>query len=250
MQNPLFSRLTTIEPATRAAGTAGAAAAPQTMTRIGTANKAIVLLLLCACSASLTWWKLSAEHVALLLNAMLIGLCGGLVVALVVAFRPGTAPVLAPVYAVLEGLGLGATSWLMHRLYPGIPQQAVISTLVVAMTIFVLYKTELLKATARFRRIVVGATVGIVAFYLVEFILAALGVSLAFGGHPGMMAVAVNVVIAAVAALNLVLNFDDIDKAAAAGAPKALEWFGAFSLLVTLVWLYLQILELFGRRDD
>lgn len=250
MSNPLFSRLTTIAGAARAAGTAGADAAPRTMTRIGTANKAILLLLLCAFSASLTWWQLSVGNSALLLDATLIGLGGGFAVALAVTFIPRTAPALAPIYAVLEGLALGALSWLMHRKYPGVPQQAVITTFIVAMTVFVLYKTELLQATARFRRVVVIATVGIAAFYLVELILAVLGVTLDFGGHPGWLAVAVNVVIAGVAALNLVLNFDDIDRAAAAGAPKAMEWYGAFSLLVTLVWLYLEILRLLGSSDD
>ncbi len=220
------------------------------MTRAGTAGKAMILLSLCAFSAALTWRELATGNTTLFEDAMLYGLGGGLVAALIVTFRPRTAPFLAPVYAVLEGLALGSVSWLVNARYPGIPQQALMLTFMVAMIVFLLYRANVLRATARFRRVVVSATIGIAVFYLLRLAFPVVGSSLGFSGSATWWSVLVNVVIAGVAALNLVLDFDAIDAAVAARAPRRMEWYGAFSLMVTLVWLYVELLQLLGAGEE
>ena len=232
------------------------------MTRSGTAGKAAVLLALAVFSASFTWTQVVGGNTGIIMPALLVGGLGGFITALIVSFKPATAPITAPIYAVLEGLLLGAISAMygMPRAgvegvqsYAGIPQQAVLLTFAVALGVFTLYRMNILKATAGFRRIIVGATVGIMVFYLVNLVLSFFNVNLGYTMSSSPIAIGINLVIAGVAAMNLVLNFDDIDQAVRMGAPKSMEWYGAFGLMVTLVWLYLELLRLLsrlqGRRD-
>jgi uncharacterized YccA/Bax inhibitor family protein len=247
VSNPVLSRLAeaardTLSP-TRA----------DVMTRGGTAGKAIVLLALCAFSASFTWAQVSAGNVGIVMPALLVGGLGAFITAMIVSFKPNTAPITAPIYAVLEGLLLGAISALYNVKYAGVPQQAVLLTFVVALSVFALYRMNILQATAGFRRIVTGATMGIAVFYLINLVLSLFNVNLGYTMSSSPIAIGINLVIAGVAAMNLVLNFDDIDEAVRMGASKRMEWFGAFGLMVTLVWLYLELLRLLarlqGRRD-
>ena len=217
------------------------------MTRAGTAGKSIVLLALCAFSATFTWTQVAAGNTAVMMPALLVGGLGGFIMAMVVSFKPATAPIVAPIYAVLEGLMLGALSSLMNIRYPGIPQQAVLLTFAVALGVFTLYRMNILKATEGFRRMVVGATIGIAVFYLVNIVLSMFNVNMGYTMSSSPIAIGINLVIAGVAAMNLVLNFDDIDQAVRMGAPKRMEWYGAFGLMVTLVWLYLELLRLLSR---
>jgi uncharacterized YccA/Bax inhibitor family protein len=246
--NPVLSRL-----AEAARDTLSTTARGDVMTRAGTAGKSIVLLALCVFSASFTWSQVAAGNTGILMPSLLVGGLGGFIMAMVVSFKPNTAPVTAPIYAVLEGLALGAISALYNIKYAGIPQQAVLLTFAVALGIFVLYRMNVLKATEGFRRMVVGATMGIALFYLVNIVLSLFNVNLGYTMSSSPIAIGINLVIAGVAAMNLVLNFDDIDQAVRAGAPKKMEWYGAFGLMVTLVWLYLELLRLLarlqGRRD-
>jgi uncharacterized YccA/Bax inhibitor family protein len=246
--NPVLSRL-----AEAARDTLSTTARGDVMTRAGTAGKSIVLLALCVFSASFTWSQVAAGNTGILMPSLLVGGLGGFIMAMVVSFKPNTAPVTAPIYAVLEGLVLGAISALYNIKYAGIPQQAVLLTFAVALGIFVLYRMNVLKATEGFRRMVVGATMGIALFYLVNIVLSLFNVNLGYTMSSSPIAIGINLVIAGVAAMNLVLNFDDIDQAVRAGAPKKMEWYGAFGLMVTLVWLYLELLRLLarlqGRRD-
>ena len=246
--NPVLSRL-----AEAARGTLATTVRGDAMTRAGTAGKAAALLALCAFSASFTWAQVASGNTAILMPAMLVGGLGGFIMAMVVSFKPNTAPITAPIYAVLEGLILGAISALYNARFAGLPQQAVLLTFAVALGVFTLYRLNILKATAGFRRMIVGATIGIAVFYLVNLVLSLFHVNLGYTMSSSPIAIGINLVIAAVAAMNLVLNFDDIDEAVRMGAPKRMEWYGAFGLMVTLVWLYLELLRLLsrlqGRRD-
>ncbi len=240
--NPVLSRLAEAARETLTTSVSGDA-----MTRAGTAGKSLILLALCAFSATFTWMQVAAGNTAIMMPALLVGGLGGFVMAMIVSFKPNTAPVVAPIYAVLEGLVLGAISALFNIKYPGLPQQAVLLTFAVALGVFTLYRMNILKATEGFRRMVVGATIGIAVFYLVNIVLSMFNVNLGYTMSNSPLAIGINLVIAGVAAMNLVLNFDDIDTAVRMGAPKRMEWYGAFGLMVTLVWLYLELLRLLSR---
>jgi uncharacterized YccA/Bax inhibitor family protein len=242
--NPVLSRL-----AEAARDTLSTTARGDVMTRAGTAGKSIVLLVLCAFSASFTWTQVAGGNTAIVMPALLVGGLGGFIMAMVVSFKPNTAPITAPIYAVLEGLVLGAISALFNAKYAGLPQQAVLLTFAVALGVFTLYRMNILKATEGFRRMVVGATIGIAVFYLVNIVLSMFGVNMGYTMSSSPIAIGINLVIAGVAAMNLVLNFDDIDQAVRMGAPKRMEWYGAFGLMVTLVWLYLELLRLLARMQ-
>lgn len=242
--NPVLSRL-----AEAARDTLSTTARGDVMTRAGTAGKSIVLLVLCAFSASFTWTQVAGGNTAIVMPALLVGGLGGFIMAMVVSFKPNTAPITAPIYAVLEGLMLGAISALFNAKYAGLPQQAVLLTFAVALGVFTLYRMNILKATEGFRRMVVGATIGIAVFYLVNIVLTMFGVNMGYTMSSSPIAIGINLVIAGVAAMNLVLNFDDIDQAVRMGAPKRMEWYGAFGLMVTLVWLYLELLRLLARMQ-
>ena len=246
--NPVLTRLT------EAARNAGLArGADGAMTRAGAAGKSLLLLALVVFSAGFVWNAYDPANPVILMPALLVGGIGGFIVAMITTFKPNTAPVTAPLYAVLEGLALGAISAMYNARFQGIAIQAVALTFATALGVFVLYRVGVLQATPGFRRILMGATIGIALFYLVSMVLSLFNVSVGYFGSTSMLAIGINVVIAAVAALNLVLDFDLIDEGARMGAPKRMEWFAAFGLLVTLVWLYLELLRLLsrlqGRRD-
>ena len=184
---------------------------------------------------------------------MLVGGLGGFVFALITSFRPQSAPWSAPIYASLEGIFLGAISAMYNARFAGLPQQAVLLTFGVAGAVFMLYRFNILRATEGFRKMMMAAMIGIGLFYLGSMLLSLFGVSIGYFTSSGPLAIGINLAIAGVAALNLVLDFDRIEQGVRAGAPKQLEWFAAFGLMVTLVWLYLELLRLLsrlqGRRD-
>ena len=253
--NPVLSRL-----AEAARDTLSTRARGDVMTRAGTAGKAAILLALCVFSASFTWTQVAAGNTGIVMPSLLVGGLGGFVMALIVSFKPNTAPITAPIYAVLEGLLLGAISAFYElrtrdlsgnpTSQSGIVVQAVLLTFAVALGVFTLYRLNILKATEGFRRMIVGATIGIMVFYLVNMVLSLFNVNLGYTMSSSPIAIGINLVIAGVAAMNLVLNFDDIDQAVRMGAPKKMEWFGAFGLMVTLVWLYLELLRLLSRLNS
>ena len=223
------------------------------MTVAGTAGKAVVLLAVLLFSATLVWQQVAAGKVGLVMPAMLVGGLGGFALAILMSFRPQTAPWAAPIYAALEGILLGAISAIYNARYAGLPQQAVLLTMGVAAGVFVLYRMNVLRATEGFKRMMFGALLGIGLFYLASFLLSLFGVNIGYFTSNGPLAIGINLFIAGIAALSLVLDFDRIEQGARMGAPKAMEWFAAFGLMVTLVWLYLELLRLLsrlqGRRD-
>jgi uncharacterized YccA/Bax inhibitor family protein len=220
----------------------------QTMTIRGTVDKTSILLALVVV-AGLWPWKLMAVDPAAALSWLWIGLVGGLVTALVIIFKNDWAGPLAPLYAACEGLALGALSAFMERRFPGIVFQAVVLTLGVLATMLVIYRTGQIKATNGFKRGVIAATGAIALVYLVTMALRAFGMPVSFMHSTGWLGIGISMVVVVVAALNLVLDFDMIEQGAKNGAPKHMEWYGAFGLLVTLVWLYVEILNLLSKLN-
>ena len=217
------------------------------MTIQGTVNKSILLVFLVVLSASYTW-KLMLEGVSsAMMTYMLIGAIGGFIVAMVSVFKKEWTPITAPMYAILEGLFLGGISAMFNAQYPGIVIQAVALTFGTTFGLLFAYKSRLIKVTENFRLGVVAATGGIFIAYMFSFILGMFGVNIGFMHSNGPVGIIVSLVIVVVAALNLVLDFDFIEKGADAGAPKFMEWYAAFGLLVTLVWLYLEMLRLLSK---
>lgn|SRR5690606_9802655 len=187
---------------------------------------------------------------------MMIGVFGGLALALVMAFKKQWAPYIAPAFALLEGLFVGSVSawydYAFRTSYPGIVMQAVGLTLVVALVMFVLYKTRIIRVTQRFRSIIVIATVSLMAFYLIQWLAFSIFNTTigAFTMASTPLGIGFSVVVVCLAALNLLLDFDMIEKGAEKRAPKYMEWYSAFGLLVTLVWLYLEILRLLAKLKE
>jgi len=218
----------------------------KTMTIGGTVDKTAILLALVVV-AGLWPWKLMEVDPAAAMSWLWIGLVGGLVTALIIIFKNDWAGPLAPLYAACEGLALGALSAFMERRFPGIVFQAVLLTLGVLATMLVIYRTGQIKATNGFKRGVIAATGAIALVYLVTMALRAFGMPVSFMHSTGWLGIGISMVVVVVAALNLVLDFDMIEQGAKNGAPKHMEWYGAFGLLVTLVWLYIEILNLLSK---
>ena len=187
---------------------------------------------------------------------MLIGVFGGLALALAMSFRPKWSPYIAPAFALLEGLFVGSVSayydYAFRTSYPGIVMQAVGLTLVVTMVMYVLYKTRIIKVTQKFRSVITIATISIGVFYLIQWIAFSIFKTTigAFTMASTPLGIGFSVVVVCLAALNLLLDFDMIEKGAEKKAPKFMEWYSAFGLLVTLVWLYLEILRLLSKLKD
>ncbi len=215
------------------------------MTLSGTVNKTFILLLILMASAIFTWYQYNLGNPVG--HFIVIGLIGGLVTALIVAFVPKTAPLLAPVYAALEGLAVGGISANFEAQFNGITLQAVALTFGTLFALLLAYMFRIIKVTQNFRLIVFSATMGIMLVYLTSFILGFFGMSVPYLHSTGPIGIGISLFIVVIAALNLVLDFDFIEYGADRGAPKYMEWYGAFGLMVTLVWLYFEILHLLAK---
>ena len=220
------------------------------MTIQGTVNKSFLLVLLVVLSASYTWKLMVEGNTSVMMPLMIVGAIGGLITALISVFRKTWTPVTAPVYAVLEGLFLGGISVMLNAKYPGIVIQAVALTFGTMFGLLFAYKSGLIKVTENFKLGVIAATGGIAIAYFFSFILGMFGINIGFMHNNGPAGIIISLVIIVVAALNLVLDFDFIEQGAASGAPKYMEWYAAFGLLVTLVWLYLEILRLLAKLNS
>jgi uncharacterized YccA/Bax inhibitor family protein len=245
MNNPLK----TGNPALRVkAFTQPGAIAGERMTVNGTIGKSVILLVVLAMTATWVWGRFyTTGDPAAVTPYMIGGLIGGLLFALATCFKPNWSPITAPLYAICEGLAIGGISAMAELRYPGIVIQAVGLTLAVAFAMLTLYRTGIVKVTDRFKRMLFAATLGVMVFYLITWIVGMFGVntSLLFG-HGGL-SIGISLVIVGIAAFNLILDFDIIAQQSALGAPRYMEWYGAFALMVTLVWLYLEILRLLGN---
>jgi uncharacterized YccA/Bax inhibitor family protein len=220
----------------------------ETMTLEGTVNKTGILLL-CAVATAAWTWHLAMNPATLPLDYLLlvVGLIGGLIFALITTFKKTWAPVTAPIYALLEGLVLGGLSATLEQRYPGIAIESVCLTFGTMFVLLLAYRSGMIKVTQKFRLGVIAATGAIFLFYMVELLLGFFGIHFAAVNGSGWLGIGISLVIVCVASLNLVLDFDFIESGVTAGAPKYMEWYGAFGLMVTLVWLYLEMLRLMAK---
>jgi uncharacterized YccA/Bax inhibitor family protein len=219
------------------------------MTLNGTVNKTGILLLCALATAAYTWHTfLQSRDPADIMPLMLIGLIGGFICAMVTIFKKEWSPVTAPIYALLEGLVLGGLSALLELRYPGIAMQAVALTFGTLFVLLLAYRSGLIRVTQKFRLGIIAATGGIMVFYLLQMLLGFFGFH-AFSAvnGSGFIGIGFSLFVVAIAALNLVLDFDFIEQGVQYGAPKYMEWYGAFGIIVTLVWLYLEILRLLSK---
>lgn len=219
----------------------------EVMTMNGTMNKLGILLMLMMGTTVFSWtqvYKGSDPR-----TMILIGAFGGLALALVMAFKKQWASILAPGYAILEGLFVGSISALYNLQYKGLPMQAVALTLLVTLGMFLIYKYRIIRVTNQFRKVITVATGAIMLFYLVQLISYAIsGSPLAgFTNSASPLGIGFSVLVVALAAFNLMLNFDTIETGIEMRASKYMEWYCAFGLLVTIVWLYLEILRLLSK---
>jgi uncharacterized YccA/Bax inhibitor family protein len=221
------------------------------MTISGTVNKAGLLMLLVAFSAAWTWQQAYANPYGVG-GYITLGAFGGFIAAMVTVFKKEWAGITAPVYAVLEGLFLGGISAMFEARFPGIAMESVALTFGTCFVLLLAYRSGLIRATERFTLGIVAATGGIALVYFVSMILGFFHVQIPgiFGGGP--IGILFSLVVVVIAALNLILDFSFIEEGAHRGAPKYMEWYGAFGLMVTLIWLYLEMLRLLSklRGDD
>ena len=222
--------------------------AGEAMTSEGVINKTALLLLLVAGGATWVWTRyFQTLDPATVMPYLWGGLIVGLVAALVTIFLPAWARISAPVYAAAQGLALGAISAFYEQQLHGIVFQAIGLTFGVLTVMLIAYRTGVIKVTDRFRMIVVAATGAIALLYLVSIVLSFFNVSIPFIHQSGTFGIVFSLIVVGIAAMNLALDFDFIQRGVEHGAPKVMEWYAAFGVMVTLIWLYLEILRLLGK---
>jgi uncharacterized YccA/Bax inhibitor family protein len=218
------------------------------MTLNGTVHKTGILLVCAFATAAWTWRLFAQSHdPADVSGLLLLGVFGGFICAMVTIFKKEWSPVTAPIYALLEGLFLGGVSAFFDLRYPGIAIQAVGLTFGTLFVLLMAYSSGLIKVTDKMRLGIVAATGGIAIFYLLEMVLGFFGFHFVAINGSGVIGIGFSLLVVAIAALNLVLDFDFIEQGVNVGAPKYMEWYGAFGIMVTLVWLYLEILRLLSK---
>ncbi len=225
------------------------AALGEAMTVQGTVNKTAILLVCAVATAAWTWniFFLHARSPQAVAPLALVGVIGGLIFAVATIFNKTWAPVTAPIYALLEGLVLGSVSAMLEVRFPGIAIEAVSLTFGTMVALLLAYRSGLIRVTDKLRLGICAATGGIALFYLMEMVLGFFGVHFSAVNGSGAVGIGFSVFVVIIAALNLVLDFDFIESGARAGAPKYMEWYGAFGLMVTLIWLYFEILRLLSK---
>lgn len=223
------------------------------MTMNGTVNKTGFLLLLTVLTAAFAWSQAITPQGEISSNIGVYvwgGLIGGLVIALVTAFKKEWSPVTAPLYALVEGFFLGAISAMFNQMYEGIVMQAVMLTIGTLFAMLFAYRSGMIKPTEKFKLGVVAATGGIMVVYLLSIGLSLFGIQIPLIHESGLVGIGFSLFVLVIAALNLVLDFDLIETGVDQGAPKYMEWYGAFALMVTLVWLYIEFLRLLSKLQS
>jgi uncharacterized YccA/Bax inhibitor family protein len=223
----------------------------QVMTINGTINRTGFLLILVLVGAMYSWSQFGGvASMPAMAPLVLGGAIGGLVLGLVTAFKKTWAPVTAPLYALAEGVFIGALSAIFELRYPGIVMQAVGLTFGTMAALLLAYRSGLIRATEKFKLGIVAGTGGIMLRYLANFATGFFGHSMGFINGSSGIGIAFSAVVVVIAALNLILDFDMIETGVQQGAPKYMEWYGAFALVVTLVWLYLEMLRLLSKLQS
>ena len=223
------------------------------MTISGAINKTLTLLALVIISAAYTWWLLSSGYTDKASMLCIGGAIVGFILALIISFSRGKyAPVLAPVYALCEGFFVGGISAFFEAAYSGIVVQAVAGTFAAMLSMLLLYRAKVIQCTDKFRAVLFTATMSIGIIYLIQIIASLFGRGIPQIFTSIAIGIGFSVVVVLIAAFNLIVDFDFIERGAQNLFPKEYEWFGAFGLMVTLIWLYLEILRLlakFANRD-
>lgn len=220
----------------------------QRMTLNGTVHRTGVMLVLLTISAMYTWSRFySIDGPSTVMPLLIIGVVGGLILSLATIFKKTWSPITAPLYALFEGLALGGISAFFEMRFPGIVIQAVGLTLGTLAALLMAYRSGLIKPTENFKLGIVAATGGIAILYVVNIIMGFFGHSIGFIHDSSPIGIAFSGFVVVIAALNLVLDFDFIENGVEQGAPKYMEWYAAFGLVLTLVWLYLEILRLLSK---
>lgn len=220
----------------------------ETMTVSGAINKSFMLLFMLLSTACVTWWLASNGYNPLVLT--IGGAIVGFILVLIAVFKPHTSTWVAPGYALFEGLFIGGISAFFEASYPGIVIQAVSCTFITFIVCFALYKYQIVKVTERFKSIVIAATLAIMTYYLLSWILSFFITFEAVHHGNSLMSIGISVFVIVIAALNLFLDFDEIEKGAEKQMPKYMEWFSAMGLMITLVWLYIEFLRLLSKLSS
>ncbi|MBA3722257.1 MAG: Bax inhibitor-1/YccA family protein [Parachlamydiaceae bacterium] len=223
-----------------------------TMTVKGTINKTAILLLLVLLPAAWTWrlFFQAGGNIAAVQTWMMIGLFGGLGFSIATIFKRNWAPITAPLYAVMQGLFLGSLSAMFEASYPGLVIQAVSLSMATLLIMLVAYQSGWVRATDNFKLGVFAATGGIAVVYFVAMIMGFFGVNVPFITGSSWFSIGFSVFVVVIAALNFIIDFDFIEQGARGAVPKYMEWYGAFALMVTLIWLYVEILRLLAKLND
>ena len=221
-------------------------ASEQRMTIGGTTNKTLLLLALIIISGSVTWY-MNDQGMIEVLSLMTAGLFGMAGMALAIFFFPKTAPLFSPIYAIFSGFALGGFSAFMEYEYPGIVVNAILLTIGILFMMLFIYTQRIIKVTQGFISFVVLCTLAIALVTLVDFILNLFGLNVPYIHETGWLGIGISLFVVIIAALNLLVDFNFIEEQTKQGAPKYMEWYGAFGLLLTLVWLYVRILELLAK---
>ncbi len=231
----------------------GVVVSDQPMTVAGAVNKTLILLSIVVAVSAYTWYLAVTGFGDKLHGLMMIGAIAGLILAIIAAFKPQHSKVLSIAYAACEGLVLGGISAVFNAVYPGIVIQAIMGTFIAMFVVLMLFKAKIIQATETFRAVIIASTAAIAICYGISLIMnllfhnAALSNAINSSGTVGLIISAVVIVIAS---LNLILDFDFIERGVRNCAPKYLEWYGALSLLITLIWLYLEILRLLAKLNS
>ncbi len=239
MANPTLSEKTFIKAAQE-----GVYSSPMTVQ--GTVNKIIMLGAVVAV-VSVATWLLIGTNFALAMPLMIGSMITGLIISVVLAFKAHLAPTLAPIYAVVEGIFVGTITFFFEAMYPGIGTSAVLLTFAILTAMIGLYKAGVIRATPTFKRVIYSATAGVALFYLISLVLSFFGVKMPLIYDNGLFGIGFSLFVVGLAAFNLVLDLDRIEEGVQFGAPKYMEWYCAFSMIVTIVWLYIEVLRLLSK---
>lgn len=215
----------------------------ETMTVSGTINKSFLMLILLIASAAVTWSM--TNPIVFAIGGAIVGF----ILVLIAAFKPQYSGFLAPGYAIFEGLFIGGISSIFEVMYPGIVIQAVSCTFVTFMVCFGLYKYEIVKVTERFKSVVIASTLAIATYYLISWLLSMFTSFQPVHHGNSMFSIGISAFVIVIAALNLFLDFDQIEKGVQQKMPKYMEWYGAMGLMITLVWLYIEFLRLLSKLN-
>lgn len=219
------------------------------MSIVGAVNKTMGLILIVMAVAVYAWSVCATGYTDKANLLTIMGVVAGLILAIITTFKPKTSPITAPAYAICEGLVVGTVSYSYGAMFNGIIQNAILITIATLFAMLFLYKSGLIKATPLFRKIVITSTIGIAIFYLISFIASFSGFHMTlFNG--GMLGIGVSLLICAIAAFNFILDFDFLEEASKKQLPKYFEWYGAFAILVTLIWLYFEVLRLLAQLNS